>query len=252
VLKRQRRPLSVGVPGKHHPHFLGRRLLLWLGVLAVLAAALLIHAGGVQQQPDPTQAKPQVVLVVIRGTDASPSGPGLAAFIAVIRPRSRDIGIVPVPGSVATPSGEALSTMAPSLAATDIAASVASGLGIRLTGYIVINASVVENVIASLQDSVPTWPVDLTPERVLTELGWPVARPDRKGQIQVISDLIQYIPMLPGSNGMALAGQVLQGTSTRLSMEDLFVLVTYVNDQKVVPTRLRDLPKSFRVKKVAQ
>ncbi len=238
------------VPQRHHPGFLGRRLLLWLAILAVVAAALLIHAGGTAQRPDPTTAKSQAVLVAIRGTDASTSGPGIAAFVAVIQPKSRSIGILPVSGTLATQEGPTLAEAAPSLSAGEIAANVATDLGIKLSGYIVIDGGVVENVIATLQQGVPEWPLTLTPQQALADLGWPNARPDRKGQVQVLTDLISYVPQLQGGDSTVLAGEVLQGSSTRLSMYDLFVLVTYVNDQKVAPIRLRNLPKTLFQKRV--
>lgn len=250
MLSDQGRPKNPeAVPPKHHPRFLGRRLLLWLAILAVLAAALLVHAGGIAQRQDPTTAKPQAVLVVVRGTEASSSGPGVAAFIAVIQPQSRSIGILPVSGSLKTPSGLTLADAAPALSRPDISAAVAADLRLNLTGTIVIDAGVVEDVFGTLQQGVPAWPATLTPHQTLVDLGWPSARPDRKGQLQVISDLITYVPQLQG-NTTVLVGEVLQGASTSLSPYELFTLVTYVNDQKVVSIRLHDLPKALLQKRV--
>ncbi len=237
------------LPPAHHPRSVGRRLLIWLAILAVLAAALLIRAGGMVQRTDPTTAKPQAILVVVRGTDASTSGPGVAAFIAVIRPKSRSIGVMPVTGNLATPEGQPLADAAPTLPAGQIAAAIANDLQLNVSGYIVIDAGVVENVIATLQQEVPTWPPDMTPQQALADLGWPRARLSRKGQLTVIRDLISYIPALQG-NATLLVGEVLQNSSTNISPYQLFVLVTYVNDQKVVPIRLRSLPKTLRQKQV--
>jgi hypothetical protein len=175
---------------KHHPWFFGRRFLLWLAIMAVLAAALIIHAGGLAQRPDPTTAKAQAVLVVVRGTDASTSGPGIAAFIAVIQPSSRSIGILPVSGRLKTPSGVTLAAAGPNLTRQEISAAIAQDLNLKLSGSIVIDAGVVENVLSILQANVPAWPFNLTPQQALQDLGWPNANPDRKGQVQIISDLI--------------------------------------------------------------
>ncbi len=243
-------PRNVGpVPAKHHPRFFGRRFLLWLAILSIVAAVLIIHAGGAPQRPDPTTAKAQAVLVVIRGTDASTSGPGVAAFVAVIRPKSRTIGLLPVSGQLTTPSGATLAAAAPNLSRQEIGTDVAQALGIKLNGTIVIDAGVVENVLSTLQQGVPQWPVNLSPQRALVDLGWPDARPDRKGQVQLITDLITYVPQLQG-NTTVLVGEILSGSSTSLSPYELFVLVTYVNDQKVAPIRLKQLPKTLIQKQV--
>lgn len=242
-------PLKSPAPAKHRPQFFGQRFLLWLAVLAILAAVLIVHAGGVTQRPDPTTAKAQAVLVVIRGTDTSTSGPGIAAFVAVIRPTSRVIGILPVSGDLTSATGVTLAAGAPTLTRQAIATAVSQDLGIKLNGYIVIDAGVVENVLTSLQQDIPAWPANLTPHQALVDLGWPAARPDRKGQIQVISDLISYVPQLQG-DATVLAGQVLAGSRTSLSFQELFVLVTYVNDQKVAPIRLKQLPKTLLQKRV--
>ena len=239
----------------HHPSFIGQRLLLWLGLVAVLAGALLIHAGGTNRRTDPTIAKPKAILVVLRGTTTSSSGLGMAAFIAVIQPKGRTIGVIPVSGLIKTPDGRTLSDVAPNLtgpsgpAAQEISQDVAQALNVDLTGYLVIDAGVVEDVFQTIYATVPSWPRDLRPHAALTALGWPDGRSDEASQVRVVRDLITYVPQIQ-HNAQQLAVQVLAGSNTDLSPYELFLLVTYVNDGRIAPMALHKLPPSLVAKQV--
>ncbi len=228
----------------------GKRLLVGLAVLAVLGAAILVRSGGTPRRADPTIAKPRAILFAVRGTPTDQSGAGLAAFIAVIRPNTHDIGVIPVPGSLPATGGQTLSQFAPTASGQAIASDVVSQLHVKLSGYIIIDADVVQQVFTTLWDQAPGWPPDLTPEQSLSDLGWPDARPsNRKAALQVISDLIQYVPQIQG-NANLLVALVLQGSSTNLSPYEMFVLVTYINDERIAPLTLRSLPASLRQKQV--
>ncbi|MDA8345461.1 MAG: hypothetical protein M0Z66_08255 [Thermaerobacter sp.] len=238
-------------PERHgrSPASFGKRLLLSLAVIAVVGAAVLIRSGSTPRKIDPTIAKPKAVLFAVRGTPTDSLGPGFAAFIAVIRPSKHDIGIIPVPGSLPTADGQTLAEIAPTASGQAIANDVVSQLHVQLSGYLVIDADTVEYVLTKLWDQAPSWPPDLTPSQSLADLGWPNANAPRKASITVIQDLIQYLPEIPG-NGNLLVAAVLQGSITDLSPYEMFVLVTYINDERITPLTVRSLPASVREKQV--
>ncbi len=243
-----RNPDRLELGGRPPLSAFGKRLLVWLAVLAVVGAAVLIRSGSAPKRTDPTIDKPKAILFVVQGTAQDPQGPGIAAFVAVIRPAKRYVGVVPVHGSLATPGG-ALAEIAGTADAQTIAADVANGLKIRLGGYIVLDVNTVYGILTTAAQA-PGWPMDVSPDQALTDLGWPGGTPSKQASIAMIQDLIKYLPQLPGSSQTLLVADALRGTSTNLSPYELFVLITYINDERITPLPLRSLPASLRQKQV--
>jgi hypothetical protein len=226
----------------------GKRLLFWLAAMAVVGAGVLIRSGSAPKRTDPTIDKPKAILFVVQGTASDPQGPGIAAFVAVIRPAKRYVGVVPVHGSLSTPDGT-LADIAGVASAPTIAQDVATGLRIRLGGYIVIDVNTVYGILTTAAQA-PGWPIDIGPDQALADLGWPGGTPSNKASISMIQDLIKYLPQLPGTSQTLLVTDALRGTSTNLSPYELFVLVTYINDERITPLTLHSLPASLRQKQV--
>ena len=229
--------------------FIGGRLFSWLAAISVLAAGVLIGSGAATQRTDPTIAKPSAVLVAIRNTTEENAGPGLAAFVAVIQPKSRSIGIVRVPSDLPTAAGQPLAEDPSLVPAAEIADDVEQNMHVKLSGYIVIDATVVREVFATLWQDTPNWPHDLTPDQALSDLGWPDAHATSKAQTQIVGDLIEYVPQVQHDANL-LVSMVLRGASTDISPYELFVLVTYVNDEKITQLPLQRLPSSLIEKQV--
>ncbi len=244
-----RKELGSNPRGRLTPATVSRRLVLSLAALAVIGAAVVVRSGSAPKRTDPTIAKPQAVLFAVRGTPQDPVGPGLAAFIAVINPQQRTIGMVPVPGTLNTPEGT-LAEVAPTASAQTIAQDVSAEMRVKLTGYLVLDAGMVSDIVTTLAQEAPGWPPELTPDQALADLGWPGAMARPKAAVAVVQDLIQYLPDITGNANRLLVAKVLLATNSDLGPYQMFVVVTYINDEHVVPMDLRSLPASLREKQV--
>lgn len=229
----------------------GRRLLLWLTTLALLAAGAVIGAGTASHTTDPTITQPKALLVAVRGTTQDALGPGLAAFIAVIEPQGRRIGVIRVPGNLPTPTGEHLAALAPTVPPDVIADNVAQDMQINLSGYVVFDAEAVQDAFTTLATETPGWPTDISPQQALAELGWPNSRTSAGNQLHILRMLILNAPMIRHGTNLLVA-RVLEGTSTDLSPYEIFLLATYINDEKLAPTSVHKLPAELREKQVKQ
>ena len=209
----------------------GRRLAAWLLGVAVLGAlALGVSVSG----PNPAIATgsdiPGLVLVAVVGL---PGQPGFAGFIAHIDPNGRNLGVIPVPGSLAAESpGDPLWADAGQLSGSALTAAVRRDTGLRVSGYYLINIGATQAVLEALDQGSQDWPKALAPDLALKELGWPYGQPSRRHELAVLSDIVTYLPEL-APNQTTLLTNVMKGSTTNLSAYQLFMLATYIRGENL-------------------
>jgi hypothetical protein len=219
------------------------RLLWWSGALALVGAVLLVSAlihpnRGVNG----LTSSPRSVLVAL----APPAGePGFAGFVVVIHGNGSTWNVVPVPGSLAAAPHDPLWLAAGTLAPTTLARDVGRAAHVRLSGYLVVQEPAVADLLQTLSTSVRGWPRTIPPDVALQRLGWPTGSTVQRGQAALFPDLLTELPQL-GPHNAASAQRVESGAKTNLSLEQLFLLGTYIRSDslRVVPwQRLRSVAR---------
>lgn len=235
------------------PAAFGRRLLVWLGVAAILGGVLLIRSGTIPKPATTAVAtKPQVVLFAIVGTEQDTLGPGLIAFLSVITPNARDLIVLPVSGRTMTQAGESLTQFASTATPQQLAGEVARLAHAHINGYLMFDADFAEQVLTLLWENAQSWPVNLTPAQALQKLGWPQSRPNSK-QLGILQEIIGTVPELSVGSQSLLAARVLetsQTNQTNFSPYQMFVLATFVRGERLVIQPLRKLPSALRESQV--
>lgn len=230
----------------------GRRLLVWLGVAALVGAVFLIRSGAIPKpQTVAVTTKPQVMLFAILGSEQSTTGPGLIAFLSVITPNARDLIVLPISGNTRTASGESLTQFAQQATPPEIAGEIARLAHAHINGYLMFDSDFAEQVLTLLWDNAQSWPVSLTPTQALEQLGWPRSRPNRN-QLGILQDIIGSVPELSMGSQSLLAAKVLETSQTDLSAYQMFLLATFVRGERLVIQPLRKLPSALRESKVTR
>lgn len=206
------------------------RLLWWCGLLALVGAVLLITA---LARPNRgvlgLTTSPRSVLVAL----APPAGqPGFAGFVVVIQGNGSTWTVVPVPGTVAGAPKDPLWLTASNLTPAVLAHDVGRDAHIRLSGYLVVQEPAVAQLLQTLATTVHSWPASLPPDVALERLGWPTGGPVHYGQAALIQTLLTDLPQLP-PHDVAAAQQVEAGAKTNLSLEQLFLLGTYIRSDSL-------------------
>ncbi len=206
------------------------RLLWWCGFLALAGAVLLISAlarpnRGVLGLTN----SPRSVLVALE----PPAGqPGFAGFVVVLHGNGSTWTVVPVPGTIAGHTRDPLWLGASSLTPAGLARAVGRDAHIRLSGYLVVQEPAVAQLLQTLSTTVHSWPQSIPPDVALERLGWPMGGSVRHGQAALFKALLTDLPQLPPHDAAA-AQQVEAGAKTNLSLEQLFLLGTYIRSDSL-------------------
>ncbi len=206
------------------------RLLWWCGALALVGAVLLVSAlihpnRGVTG----LTSSPRSVLVAL----APPAGePGFAGFVVVIHGNGSTWTVVPVPGSLAATPHRPLWLAAGTLTPSALARAVGKAAHIRLSGYLVVQEPAVAALLQTLSTSVRGWPRTMPPDLALERLGWPTGSTVQPGQAALFQDLLTELPQL-GPHNAAAAQRLESGAKTNLSLEQLFLLGTYIRSDSL-------------------
>lgn len=219
--------------------------MAWLIIIAVVWALFIMSAGAPQRSDPTVTGTPHVILIAARGGPNSATGEGITAFLWVITPGARSVGIVPVPGNLRMPKGGTLASVGSTAPAREIFTRVESWSHTKLYGYLVVDADTVQQALLDLWQNAPTWPSALPPSIALQDLGWPDSTSNPTVQLQLLQEIIQDIPEL-GDSQTALAGEMLQGARTNLSAYQMFILATYLRDQHLVLLPRKKLPTTVQ------
>ena len=210
------------------------RLLLWCGALALVGAVLLVSAllhpnRGVRG----LTSSPRSVLVAL----APPAGEsGFAGFVVVIHGNGSTWTVVPVPGTIAAEPHDPLWLAAGNLTPAALAQDVGRAAHVRLSGYLVLQEPAVADLLQALATNVRSWPRAISPDVALQRLGWPTGDIVQPGQATLFQALLTELPQL-GPHNAAAAQRVESGAKTNLSLEQLFLLGTYIRSDslRIVP-----------------
>lgn len=225
------------------PLRLGPRLLAGIGAIAIVGALLLGISIARPNHVPQAISNPHAVLVAITGENGQP---GFAGFLAIINPNSRNLSVVPIPGTLmAGPGHTPLWVTANGTSPRQVTAAISRQIHQPITGYFVLDYQATEAVLNELDKGSPDWPKKLTPANTLALLGWPDGTPSQHGQFQALQAIITFLPELP-SNQTNLFHLVLQGSKTNLSIYQMFMLATYIRGDNLVLVPLSRLSRAGR------
>lgn len=176
--------------------------------------------------------RPMNVLVAVQGT---PLYPGFVGFVANVKPNTRVLRVVPIPGNMTVTVNhvpealyEAISVASPVQAMRLV--SQASGVSIR--HYFYLDANDLFDLLDALYYHTPHWPSHCTPLTMLQTLGYPSGRIQPKREITLLSEMVSRLPLMnPIAAGSLLS--IPRTALTNLSSYQLFLLANYVRGDEL-------------------
>ncbi len=177
--------------------------------------------------------KPMNVLVAVQGT---PLYPGFLGFVAVVRPNSQILTVVPIPSEVPVRFNH--SRMRLYQAVSDATAVQAMHLITRATHvpidhYFYLNSADLDAILQVLYSHSPHWPANRTPLTMLKTLGYPKGRTVPSQQMRLLRTIVNQLPTINPLYAGALLG-IPKTSVTNLTLNQLFVLGNYVRGDKLV------------------
>lgn len=177
------------------------------------------------------------VLVGVQGTALDP---GFVGFVAEIKPNSRVLNVIPIPGrltlrvkGVSEPLYQAVSDMPPKVAAQ----AVAQAARIPIDHYFYLTFSSLNKVNRALYYDSPHWPRKFTPLTMLKILGYPGGRIHPQQEMELVREMINRLPLVSPLKASTLLS--IPNTSvTNLSRYQLFLLANYVRGDQLVRVAL--------------
>lgn len=237
----------------------GRRILgfrrLYLAIMLIIAVigAVTIglsyssHAQVHSRGHILNRRRPMNVLVGIQGTPGHPSFLGL---LAVIKPNSRVLSVVPISSEmmvrvdhVREPLYRAVSVLSPKRAT----ALVARSSGMRIDRYFYLTPKDLNLVLSALYYHTHNWPIGETPSVMLAELGFPHGHVSSATEVALLSNMINDLPSINPLVASSLL-VITKNSTTDLSNNELFLLANYVRNDKLVPAHVLKNAKPLRRK----
>ncbi len=175
------------------------------------------------------EKQPVNVLVGIRGT---PDAPAFLGFVAVVRPNSQILTVIPVSGRTVVPAAngapkplyEAITGESPSLATK----SVSTAMGVPITHYFYFTTKdllMVMNALYYHTDHL--WPQAATPASMLATLGYPDGAASPAGQVQLLGKIVDMLPEVTPIAAGGLLGMT-KSSTTNLTAYQVFALANYI------------------------
>lgn len=178
---------------------------------------------------------PMNVLVGVQGT---PLQPGFVGFVAVVKPHSRVLNVVPLSGMtpVTTAQGpEPLYQAISDTTSLNAMHLVSKASGMPIDHYFYVTGSDLSLVLNDLYYHTPNWPKADQPLTMFQTLGYPYGRTNPKEEMALLSKILNGLPLVsPLAASKLLA--IPNNASTNLTTEQLFLLANYVRGDKLVET----------------
>ena len=180
------------------------------------------------------EKQPVKVLVGIRGTTATPAFIG---FLAVVKPNSQVLTVVPVSGSmlVMGPNGSMVplyTTMGNDSPAV-LTKMVSQATKVPIHHYFYFTTHDLVMVMNALYyHSDHHWPKLLTPSSMLATFGYPDGDASPRGQVNLLSQMITTLPQV----NPLVAGELLamaKNSSTNLTAYQVFSLANYIRGDAI-------------------
>jgi hypothetical protein len=176
--------------------------------------------------------QPMNVLVGVQGT---PLDPGFLGFIAVVKPNSRVLTVVPISGLTPVrvdnrkePLYQAVSDVS-AAQATRLVAHVAR---IPINHYFYLNANDLMLILQALYQHSPNWPPHLTPLTMLETLGYPNGRIETGKEMTLLRIMVAQLPLINPIQASSLLA-IPKTAVTNLTSYQLFLLANYVRGDQL-------------------
>lgn len=176
--------------------------------------------------------QPMNVLVGVQGT---PLDPGFLGLIAVVKPNSRVLTVVPISGlttvrigSLQEPLYQAVSDVS-AAKATQLVAGVAH---IPINHYFYLTSNDLMLILNALYQHSPNWPSRLTPLTMLETLGYPSGRIETGKEMRLLRTMITQLPLINPIQASSLLA-IPKTAVTNLTSYQLFLLANYVRGDQL-------------------
>ncbi|POB11466.1 hypothetical protein CO251_04800 [Sulfobacillus sp. hq2] len=188
------------------------------------------------------EKQPVNVLVGIRGTSQAPAFIG---FLAVVRPNSQVLTVIPVNGTtlVSTVNGTEQPLYEVIAGETPVAAtkSVSQAMGVPITHYFYFTTKDLLMVMNALYyHTNHLWPQTETPTAMLATLGYPDGAANPAGQVQLLGKIVQMLPEVTPIAAGELLGMT-KNSTTNLTAYQVFALANYIRGDALKLGSLRQL-----------
>lgn len=219
---------------KHTLAFLSGLALL--GALAI-GVSLHTHPNFTNRVDVFNQRRPMTVLVAIQGTTSVPS---FISFLAIVKPGSRVISVVPISGrtkvtaaGIREPLYQAVSGLSPK----DAVPLVSQAIGLPIKHYFIITQNSLNLVLNALYYHAKGWPAQQTPSAMLQTFGYPDGRIQPRQEVQLLTRITNEVPLLSPLTASSLMG-IQKTSATNLSNHLIFVLGNYIRGHSLAPGHL--------------
>ncbi|HBQ95127.1 MAG: hypothetical protein M1294_07175 [Firmicutes bacterium] len=222
-------------PEKPHIGFTSRQR--WItGVLAILGAFFVAFSVAMHARIHSrvstiaiNQKQPVKVLVGIRGTSTNPAFIG---FLAVVKPNSQILTVVPISGTteVRGPNGKIAPLYTETSQASPIALTqmVSQSIHVPIHHYFYFTTNDLLQVMNALYYHTNNhWPKGLTPSAMLGTFGYPDGAASPKGQVELLSEIVNKLPDVNPLVGGELLGMA-KTSRTNLTAYQVFSLANYI------------------------
>lgn len=171
--------------------------------------------------------QPMNVLVAVQG---SPLDPGFLGLVAVVKPNTRVLTVIPISGETLVSVGpakeplyQAVSNVSPKKA-TQL---ISRASGVPINHYFFLTGQDLLLVINALYYHSPNWPKSLTPLTMLKTLGYPSGHVVGSQELKLISQVVQRVPLINPIAASSLLA-ITKTSVTNLTFNQLFLLANYV------------------------
>ncbi len=177
--------------------------------------------------------KPMNVLVAVQGT---PLYPGFLGFVAVVKPNSQILTVVPIPSEAPVRYNHTRMQLYQAVSdATPVAAMhlITRATHVPIDHYFYLNSDDLDAILQVLYSHSPHWPANRTPLTMLKTLGYPKGRTVPGQQMTLLRAIVNQLPTInPLYAGRLLA--IPKTSVTNLTLNQLYVLGNYVRGDKLV------------------